>query len=185
MFLLMPAIAKVATVSYCLGLWFFPLQLLHCLWWSFQIFALVLFQLLPLIILIQSKWLEMKPLVDVERYKRHLGPLWTLLWRVQAVAGLLISHLNLNWPWSEDAVLPEKVEEKFHLMDFDILLPEIIKTPFQRVEKSSWFYFPSHFAFFFLWLASLFQNKSCEITVFLLNGVWTFISLLSLISILR
>lgn len=65
----MPAIAKVATVSYCFGLWFFSLQLLHCLCWSFPIFALVVFQLLPFIILIQSKWLDVKLSRDVEGYK--------------------------------------------------------------------------------------------------------------------
>ena len=156
MFLLMPAIAKVATVSYCFGLWFFSLQLPPCLWYSFQIFAVV-FQLLPFIILIQSKWLEMKSSFDVERYKRHEGHGWTRVICTRG-CGIAINYSSLSWLWPGDAILLEKVGKKFFL-DFDILSSKIIYTPCRKVEKPSWFYFPFHFAFSFLCLAPLCKRK--------------------------
>lgn len=119
MFLLMPAIAKVATVSYCFSLWFFSLQLPPCLWCSFQIFAVV-FQLLPFIILIQSKWLEMKPSFDVERYKRHEGHGWTnvICTRGCGVANKLFQpQLAVAW-WCNS---PREGGGEIFFLDFDIL----------------------------------------------------------------
>lgn len=78
----------------------------------------------------------------------------------------------------------EEGRGEFNLVDFDLLPPKIIKTRCRRDEKSSRFDSPSHFAFFFL-SGSPVQEKAWEITVFLFNWVWTFISLLSLTTILR
>jgi len=84
---------------------------------------------------------------------------------VQAVAGLLITRnsSNLSWLWPDGAVLPEKVGGKVSLADLDIRPPKIIKTPCRVVEKSSWFYFPSHFAFFFLLPASLSKRNLAKL----------------------
>lgn len=102
------------------------------------------FSIAALIILIQSKWLEMKSSFDVERYKRHEGHGWT---RVICTRGCGIANKLFQpyWLWPGDAILLEKVGKIF--FGFDILSSKIIYTPCRKVEKSSWFYFPFHFAF--------------------------------------
>lgn len=49
-----------------------------------------------------------------------------LMWLVPSVVVLLINNSNLRWLWPDDAILPEKVQEKFTLVDFDIPPPKIV-----------------------------------------------------------
>lgn len=106
-----------------------------------------------------------------------------LMSSVQGVVALLINYSSLSWLWPGDAILLEKVGGKFFFF-LTFCPPKIIYTPCRKVEKSSWFYFPSHFAFSFLCLAPLCERKPDKL-VFLLNEYEPCISLLSLINILR
>lgn len=119
---LMPAIAKVAAVSYCLGLWFFPLQ------WPPLPVVLISgsFLLLPLIVTLAPKqmaWNEISIWCGKTQMTR--GP--------AGEPEFSKPDSNLSWLWP-------------HNGGFWLSIPLINLTTVEEGRRS-WLYSPPHFAF--------------------------------------
>lgn len=153
MLLLMPAIAKVAAVSDRFGLWFFPLQLLHCLWWSFQSFLLQLF----------FKLLPFSSSSKANGLKWNHRLMWKSTKDTRAVCGLLCDLCqqhglaNTQFPpqqavaWGDSS--PGESGGKVQPGGFCCAAPQIIYSPCRRAVKSLECYFPSQCALsFYFWL---------------------------------